>query len=118
VFFVIAKSFLKPEDFAAMSKAVPGMDALLAAAPPEAAGTPRSALSSSGATPGFASSSSSPSTVMTAAPDGMSSAIPAISKLGIKPEMIAKAIPFLAGYLKKYGGDAVASLLGGLFKGK
>jgi hypothetical protein len=55
---------------------------------------------------------------MTAAPDGMSSAIPAISKLGIKPEMIAKAIPFLAGYLKKYGGDAVASLLGGLFKGK
>jgi hypothetical protein len=32
--------------------------------------------------------------------------------------MIAKAIPFLAGYLKKYGGDAVASLLGGLFKGK
>jgi hypothetical protein len=116
VFFGIAKSFLKPEDFAALSKAVPGMDALLAAAPPEAAGTPGSALSGSGATPGFASSSSSPSTVMTAAPDGMSSAISAISKLGIKPEMIAKAIPFLSGYLKKYGGDAVASLLGGLFK--
>jgi hypothetical protein len=30
--------------------------------------------------------------------------------------MIAKALPFLSGYLKKYGGAAVGSLLGGLFK--
>jgi hypothetical protein len=49
-----------------------------------------------------------------AAPDGMAWA--GLSKLGIKPEMIAKAVPFLSGYLKKYGGAAVGGLLGGLFK--
>lgn len=119
VLFSLAKSFLKPEDFAAVSKAVPGMDALLAATPPGVAetsgATARAPLT---LTPGFASSSSSPPSGMTmAAPDGMASAASGFSKLGIKPEMIAKALPFLAGYLKKYGGTAVESLLGGLFKG-
>ena len=113
VLFGIAKSLLKPEDFAAMSKAVPGMEALLAAAPP--GDTLGKAAAGPGATPGFASSSSS--TPMTAAPpDGMASAFPGFSKLGIKPEMIAKALPFLAGYLKKYGGEAAGAVLGGLFK--
>ena len=52
-----------------------------------------------------------------AAPDGMASAVAGFSKLGIKPEMITKAVTFLFGYLKKCGGAAVASLLGVLFKG-
>jgi hypothetical protein len=106
--FGIAKSLLKPEDFAAVAKAVPGMDALLAAAP-------RDALPAATLAPGFAGSSpSTPGTTM-AMPD-MASAVAGLSKLGIKPEMIAKAVPFLSGYLKKYGGDAVGGLLGGVFK--
>ena len=48
--FGIAKSLLKPEDFAAVAKAVPGMDALLAAAP-------RDALPAATLAPGFAGSS-------------------------------------------------------------
>jgi hypothetical protein len=109
VVFGIAKSFLKPEEFAQVAKAVPGMDALLAVAPTGVVGNP-TALA---ATPGFATSSSTPGVTM-AAPDGMAWA--GLSKLGIKPEMIAKAVPFLSGYLKKYGGAAVGGLLGGLFK--
>ena len=109
--FGIAKSLLTTDDFAQLSKAVPGMDALLAAAP-----APMPAPSALALTPGFAPSSSTPAMTM-AAPDGMASAASGFSKLGIKPEMIAKAIPFLSGYLKKHGGAAIGSLLGGLFKG-
>ena len=46
----------------------------------------------------------------------MAAAVSALSKMGIKPEMIAKAVPYLSGYLKKYGTAALGSLLGGLFK--
>lgn len=52
-----------------------------------------------------------------AAPDGTASAVAGLAKLGIKPEMIAKALPYVSGYLKKYGGAALGSLLGGIFKG-
>lgn len=115
--FGIAKSLLKPDDFAAMSKAVPGMDALLAAAPAGLAPTsgeqtPRlSAL-----TPGIASSPSSSTTMNLGPQDGMASAFTGLSMLGIKPEMIAKAIPFLSGFLKKYGGAALGPLLSSVFK--
>jgi hypothetical protein len=115
--FGIAKSLLKPGDFAAMSKAVPGMEALLAAVPPGVAGTsgePAAVLGST-LTPGFASSSASTLATAMAPQNGMASAVSGFSKLGIKPEMIAKAVPFLSGYLKKYGGGSVGGLLGGLF---
>ena len=46
----------------------------------------------------------------------MAAAVSALSKMGIKPEMIAKAVPYLSGYLKKYGTAALGSLLGGLFR--
>src|SRR5262245_9235808 len=39
VIFGIAKSFLAPDDFAKVAKAVPGMDALLAAVPMGVVGT-------------------------------------------------------------------------------
>jgi hypothetical protein len=115
--FAIAKSLLTPDDFAAVAKAVPGMDAMLAAVPPGTVNTSElSAVPGSTLSPGFASSSSAtPGATMTP-PDGMAAALPAFSKLGIKPEMIAKALPFLSGYLKKYGGAAIGQLLGGLFK--
>jgi hypothetical protein len=115
--FGIAKSLLKPEDFAAMAKAVPGMDALLAASPTGLAGSAGSAASPKLTfTPGIASSSSSTPGMTTATSDGMTTALSGLSKLGIKPEMIAKAIPFLSGYLKKYGGAKIGEILGGLFK--
>jgi hypothetical protein len=67
-------------------------------------------------TAGFGAASSSPPGLTMAAADGMAAAIPGFSKLGIKPDMILKTVPFLSGYLKKYGGADVGSLLGGLFK--
>jgi hypothetical protein len=115
VLFTLAKSLVKPEDFAAMSKDVPGMDALLAATPASVAGTFAGSASSSPSflTPGIASS-----TLTTkAAQDGTASATAGISNLGINPEMIAKALPFLSGFLKKYGGGMLGSLLESLFKG-
>jgi hypothetical protein len=129
VLFTIAKALLKPEDFAQVEKAVPGMDALLAAVPADA-GTSgaTSALpgSSFTPTPGFASSSPSAITMpaSSAAPAGtpvtaqnwIGSAIAGFMKMGIKPDMIAKAVPYLSGYLKKHGTAGLGSLLGGLLK--
>lgn len=114
VLFSLAKSLLPPADFAAMSKGVPGIDAVLAATPAGMPGAPGSAPTRSMLTPGIASSSS-PSGSM--ASDGITSAAAGISNLGIKPEMIMKALPFLSGYLKKYGGAALGSLFERLFKG-
>lgn len=122
--FSIAKSLLKPEDFDKVAKAVPGMDALLATVPPDTAGTPTA--SSLLPTPGFASSSAAPISTSTpasssmpvtmAAPGGIGSAISILSKMGINPAMIGKAIPFLTEYLKKNGGKAVSGMLGQVFK--
>jgi hypothetical protein len=113
--FGIAKSLLKPEDFAVMAKAVPGMDALLAAAPTGTTGDPASPGSTF--TPGFATAATpgTPDTTMAAA-GGIASAMGSLAKLGMKPEMLAKAVPFLSGYLKKYGGANIGAMLGGLFK--
>jgi hypothetical protein len=137
VLFGIAKALLKPEDFADVSKAVPGMDSLLAAVPADSLGAPSALAAPSdssstpglpatpgfaSATPGFASSApgltSSPATATTplGADNWLGSAIGAFSKLGIKPDMIMKAVPYLSGYLKKHGGEALGSLLGGVLK--
>lgn len=130
VLFTITKALLKPEDFAQVEKAVPGMDALLAAVPADAVGTvgATSALpgSSFTPTPGFASSSPSattmpaPSSAPTGAPitaqNWIGSAIAGFMKMGIKPDMIAKAVPYLSGYLKKHGTAGLGSLIGGVLK--
>jgi len=119
VLFGIAKAVLKPEEFAQVAKAVPGMDALLAAVPGDgmAFSAEPTPLAASTYTPGFASSPSPAPGMTMAVPTGMASAIAGFSKLGIKPEMIAKAVPFLSGYLKKNGGgSSVAALLGSVFK--
>jgi hypothetical protein len=123
VIFAVAKVLLPPEDFGEVAKAVPGMDALLAAVPKDEPGTTGAPAASPGSTftPGFASSSpstpaaSTPGVTM-AASGGMASVFGGLSKLGIKPEMIAKAVPFLSGYLKKNGGKAVGAVLGSVFK--
>jgi hypothetical protein len=98
--FGVAKSQLSPTDFSQVAKAVPGMAALLGAAP--AAG---GAAGTSGALAQLATSAG-----------GLASAIPAFQKLGLKPEMVAKAIPVLTQFVTKSGGADVGSLLAGVLK--
>ena len=129
VLFTIVKALVKPEDFAQVEKAVPGMDALLATVPADAASA--SGASSPGSslapTAGFASSSPSAVTMSASSPSStagtpvtaqnwIGSAIAGFMKMGINPEMIAKAVPYLSGYLKKHGTAALGSLIGGVLK--
>ena len=129
VLFTIAKALLKPEDFAQVEKAVPGMDALLATIPADAVGTSGTTSapgSSFTPTAGFASSSpsaitmppssSTPAGTPITAQNWIGSAIAGFMKMGIKPDMIAKAVPYLSGYLKKHGTAALGSLIGGVLK--
>jgi Protein of unknown function VcgC/VcgE (DUF2780) len=95
----VAKSRLKPEEFSQVSAAVPGTDALLKAAP--ALG----AVGTSGALSQLAGSAS-----------GLATAASAFSKLGLKPDMVAKAVPVLTSFVTKSGGSAVGSLLAGALK--
>ena len=92
--FSVAKSRLKPEEFGQVAKAVPGIDSLLKAAP-----------ATGGPTGGAA-----------AALGGLASLTPALAKLGIKPEMISKAIPFITSFVSKSGGAGVGNLLAGVLK--
>jgi len=95
--FGVAKSQLKPEEFAQVSKAVPGMSALLKAAPAAAVGT--SGLAKMG---GSAA--------------GLASAASAFSKLGLSPDMVSKAVPVLTSFVTKSGGADVGKLLAGVLK--
>jgi hypothetical protein len=47
---------------------------------------------------------------------GLTSAASAFSKLGLKPELVGKAVPVLTGFVGKTGGADVAKLLGGVLK--
>jgi hypothetical protein len=94
--FGVAKSRLKPDDFAQVSKAVPGMGMLLGAAP---------AL-------GAAGGKSNPLGQMA----GLAAAASAFSKLGLKPELASKAIPVLTAFVTKSGGADVGKLLAGALK--
>jgi hypothetical protein len=98
--FAVAKGRLKPDEFSQVAKAVPGMDALLAAAPSiGGAGGAAGALSQAAGAAG-----------------GLASAASAFSKLGLKPDLVAKAIPVLTSFVTKYGGANVGKLLAGVLK--
>jgi len=99
--FGLAKSKLKADDFSKISKAVPGMDLLLKAAPSAAAasGSPTDALSQLAGTVG-----------------GIPQVAQAFSKLGLKPEMVPVAASVLTSFVTKSGGANLGSLLGGAFK--
>ena len=90
--FGLAKSRLKADEFGQISKAVPGMDLLLGAAP---------ALGGGGAM---------------AQLGGLASMASAFSKLGLKPEMVAKAVPVLVQFVSKSGGANVGKLLASVLK--
>ena len=97
--FGVAKSRLKPEEFSQVSSAVPGMSSLLKAAPSTGAVGTSGMLSHLG---GSAS--------------GLASAASSFSKLGLKPDMVAKAVPVLTSFVTKSGGAGVGNLLGGVLK--
>jgi Protein of unknown function VcgC/VcgE (DUF2780) len=98
--FGVAKSRLKPEEFKEISQAVPGMDSLLKAAPtaPGGVGT-AGALGQLG---------------LSAA--GLANAASAFSKLGLKPELVAKAVAVLTQFVGKSGGAKAAGLLASVLK--
>jgi hypothetical protein len=96
--FGVAKSRLSADDFSQVSKAVPGMDALLKAAPAAGGGT-------TGAI-----------TQLTGSASGLAAAAASFSKLGLQPDMIAKAVPVLTSFVTKSGGAKLGSLLGGVLK--
>jgi hypothetical protein len=97
--FGLAKSRLKADEFSQVSKAVPGMGSLLSAAPAVAAVAGGGALSQLAGSAG-----------------GLATAASAFSKLGLKPEMVAKAVPVLISFVTKSGGANVGSLLAGVLK--
>ena len=102
--FSAAKQKMPAADWAKVAAAVPGMDSLLTAAPAiSAVGT-----SGTGAAPTAGG-------VMSGAAS-MGGAAGAFSKLGLKPDLVAKAVPILTQYVTKSGGADVASLLAGALK--
>jgi hypothetical protein len=97
--FGVAKSRLKADEFSQVATAVPGMDALLKAAPAAAAVATTGGLSQ-----------------MAGSAGGLASAASAFTKLGLKPDMVAKAVPVLTSFVTKSGGANVGSLLAGALK--
>lgn len=98
--FGVAQSRLKPEEFTQVSKAVPGMSSLLKAAP--------KADSGGGIGGALSKATGSAASLATAAS--------AFSKLGLKPEMVSKAVPILTSFVSKSGGADVGKLLAGALK--
>ena len=101
--FSVAKSRLSPTDFSQVGKAVPGMDALLSAAP---------AAGGAGGPAGIGGVVSQ----LGGAAGGMAAAAGAFSKLGLKPELVAQAVPVLTSFVTKSGGANVGNLLAGALK--
>jgi uncharacterized protein VcgC/VcgE DUF2780 len=99
--FGVAKSRLKADEFSQIAKAVPGMDSLLGAAPAPSGGlgSATGALSQLGGSTG-----------------GLAAAASAFTKLGLKPEMVSKAIPVLTSFVTKSGGANVGNLLASVLK--
>jgi hypothetical protein len=102
--FGIAKSQLKADEFSQVAKAVPGMSSLLKAAP-KTGGSSNPLAKASG---------SMAQAVGTAGALGPAAA--AFSQLGLKPELVTKAIPILTQFVSKSGGADVAKLLAGALK--
>ena len=97
--FTLAKSRLKPEEFAKVSAAVPGMDGLLKAAPKQENSMLSSAAS---AIPGKSS--------------GLASVAGQFKSLGLSPDMAAQFVPVLTKFVGDKGGAAVGALLASVLK--
>jgi len=99
--FGVAQQKMPAGEWAKVSGAVPGMGALLKAAP--AASAP-----GAGATPAAGA--------MAKAGGSLATAAAAFTKLGLKPEMVAKAVPILTQYVTKAGGADVGASLAAALK--
>lgn len=99
--FGLAKTRLKPEDWSKVAGAVPGMDGLLKAAPAASSDVGSAMV---GALAG--------STDL----GGLAGVAGSFKKLGLKPEMVTKAVPILTDYVSKAGGANVGQLLAGALK--
>jgi len=100
--FGLAKTKLGPADFGKVASAVPNMEGLLKAAP--AADTKLSALDMIAGKAGVGG---------LGAVAGVASTL---TKLGLKPDQIAKLAPTLVKAVQSKGGAEVAALLQGAFK--
>jgi hypothetical protein len=98
--FGVAQSQLKPDEFAQVAKAVPGMDLLLKAAP--AGGGPTGTAGALSALGGSAGA--------------LAGAASAFSKLGLSPDLVSKAVPILTSFVSKTGGASVGNLLASVLK--
>ena len=96
----LAKSRLKPEEFARVAAGVPDMARLLKAAP---AADPRGAAAG-----GLASAAGNLG--------GLAGLAGSFSKLGLKPESALRAVPVLTGFVGQEGGAEAATLLAGALK--
>jgi uncharacterized protein VcgC/VcgE DUF2780 len=96
--FSVAKSRLKPDEFAQVEKAVPGMDLMLQAAPPAGGGATGAISQMSGSASSLAAASA------------------AFSKLGLKADAVTKAVPVVTSFVTKSGGAGVGNLLAGALK--
>src|SRR3954469_12233176 len=100
--FGVAKSRLKPAEFSQVANAVPGMGALLKAAPATGG---VGAVGTAGAMSALSGSAA-----------GLAGAASAFSKLGLSPAMVSKAVPVLTSFVSKSGGAGVGKLLAGALK--
>ena len=96
--FGVAKSKLTAADFAKVAGAVPGMDGLLKAAPATGKGGLEALASQAGGI------------------GGMVAAASTLSKLGLKPDTIAKFAPTLVKLVQSKGGAEIGKLLAGALK--
>jgi hypothetical protein len=98
--FSLAKTRLKPDQFARVAQAVPGMDALLKAAPSADPASPIGTTMSK--LPGGAA--------------GLSALTSSFAKLGLKPDMVGQAAGVLTSFVTKSGGPQLGNLLAGVLK--
>lgn len=98
--FGLSKSRLKPEEFAKVSNAVPGMDGLLAAAPKQSSGGTLGKMK--GILPGKAG--------------GLAPVAGSFKSLGLSPDMAGSFVPIMTKFVEGKGGASVGNLLAGSLK--
>src|SRR5262249_41695932 len=102
-----AKSKMKTDDFAKVSKAVPDTDALIKAAPAVEKGGTADAISGAASAVGGS---------VGGAVGAAAALAPQFQKLGLNTETLGKFIPIVTDYVTKKGGSSVGSLLGSVLK--
>src|SRR5690242_7121191 len=100
--FGLAKTRLKPDEFAKVSDAVPGMDGFLNAAPKPSMGGAGALGAMGGALPGKAG--------------GLASVAGSFKSLGLSPGMASRFVPIMTKFAEAKGGAGVGNLLSGALK--